>query len=42
MGILDSKVAIITGGARGQGAVEGQLFSDAGATVVLTDRPAKC
>ena len=37
MGLLDNKVAIITGGARGQGAVEGQLFSDAGATVVLTD-----
>ena len=37
MGILDSKVAIFTGGARGQGAVEGQLFADAGATVVLTD-----
>ncbi len=37
MGALDGKVAIITGGARGQGAIEGKLFSDAGATVVLTD-----
>ena len=37
MGVLDGKVALITGGARGQGAIEGQLFIDAGATVVLTD-----
>ncbi|MDG2112594.1 MAG: glucose 1-dehydrogenase [Actinomycetota bacterium] len=37
MGILEGKVAIITGGARGQGAIEGRLFADAGATVVLTD-----
>ncbi len=37
MGELDGKVAIITGGARGQGAVEGRLFSEAGATIVLTD-----
>ncbi len=37
MGVLDGRVAIITGGARGQGAVEGQLFTDEGATVVLTD-----
>ena len=34
---LANKVALITGGARGQGAVEGNLFSQAGATVVLTD-----
>lgn len=34
---LDGKVALITGGARGQGAVEGRLFSEAGAVVVLTD-----
>ncbi len=34
---LKGKVAIITGGARGQGAVEGRLFMEAGATVVLTD-----
>ncbi|WP_419946129.1 SDR family NAD(P)-dependent oxidoreductase [Candidatus Poriferisodalis sp.] len=37
MGVLDGRVAIITGGARGQGAVEGRLFADEGATVVLTD-----
>ena len=37
MGLLDGRVAIITGGARGQGAIEGQLFADEGATVVLTD-----
>ena len=37
MGVLDGRVAIITGGARGQGAVEGQLFTNEGATVVLTD-----
>ncbi|WP_419855679.1 SDR family NAD(P)-dependent oxidoreductase [Candidatus Poriferisodalis sp.] len=37
MGVLDGRVAIITGGARGQGAIEGQLFADEGATVVLTD-----
>jgi 3alpha(or 20beta)-hydroxysteroid dehydrogenase len=34
---LDGKVAIITGGARGQGAATGQLFAEAGASVVLTD-----
>lgn len=34
---LHDKVAIITGGARGQGAVEGKLFNAEGATVVLTD-----
>lgn len=37
MGVLEGRVAIITGGARGQGAVEGQLFVGEGATVVLTD-----
>lgn len=37
MGVLDGRVAIITGGARGQGAIEGELFADEGATVVLTD-----
>jgi len=34
---LQDKVVLITGGARGQGAVEGALFADEGATVVLTD-----
>jgi len=37
MGRLDDKVCLITGGARGQGAEEGALFSSEGATVVLTD-----
>jgi 3alpha(or 20beta)-hydroxysteroid dehydrogenase len=36
-GSLSGKVALITGGARGQGAAEGRLFTDAGATVVLAD-----
>jgi 3alpha(or 20beta)-hydroxysteroid dehydrogenase len=37
MGRLDGIVAVITGGARGQGAEEGRLFASEGATVVLTD-----
>ena len=37
MGRLKDKVAIITGGARGQGAAEGKLFAREGANVVLTD-----
>ena len=37
VGRLDSKVALITGGARGQGAEEGRLFAAEGATVILTD-----
>jgi 3alpha(or 20beta)-hydroxysteroid dehydrogenase len=35
--MLAGKVALITGGARGQGAAEGRLFTDEGATVVLAD-----
>ena len=37
MNRLDNKVAIITGGARGQGAAEAELFVTAGAKVVITD-----
>ncbi len=34
---LEGKVALISGGARGQGSAEGQLFVDEGAKVVLAD-----
>jgi len=37
MGALDGRVAIITGGARGQGAAEGRRFRAEGAVVYLTD-----
>jgi 3alpha(or 20beta)-hydroxysteroid dehydrogenase len=34
---LEGKIALITGGARGQGAVEARLFAKAGATVLIAD-----
>ena len=34
---LDGKIALITGGARGQGEAEGRLFAAQGAHVVLAD-----
>lgn len=37
MGRLDGKVTLISGGARGQGAVETELFSNEGAKVVFGD-----
>jgi 3alpha(or 20beta)-hydroxysteroid dehydrogenase len=37
MGELDGRVALVTGGARGQGAAEARIFVREGATVVITD-----
>src|SRR3954451_5549599 len=37
MGRLDGKVAIVTGGARGQGGAEAALFRAEGAEVIVTD-----
>ena len=37
MGKLDGRVALVTGGARGQGACEAQLFATEGACVVVAD-----
>ncbi|MDQ1430266.1 MAG: 3alpha(or 20beta)-hydroxysteroid dehydrogenase [Actinomycetota bacterium] len=37
MGKLDGRVAIVTGGARGQGAAEGRVLAEEGATVFVTD-----
>ncbi len=37
MGELDGRVALVTGGARGQGAAEARVFAGEGATVVITD-----
>lgn len=41
MNRLDNKIAVITGGASGQGAAEAELFIAAGAQVVITDIDAK-
>jgi 3alpha(or 20beta)-hydroxysteroid dehydrogenase len=37
VGKLDGRVALVTGGARGQGACEAQLFAGEGASVVIAD-----
>ncbi|MSQ19798.1 MAG: SDR family oxidoreductase [Betaproteobacteria bacterium] len=34
---LEGKIALITGGARGQGAVEAKLFANVGATILIAD-----
>ena len=37
MGRVEGKVAIVTGGARGQGAAEARLLVQEGARVMITD-----
>ncbi|HJU57621.1 MAG TPA: glucose 1-dehydrogenase [Actinomycetota bacterium] len=37
MGRLEGKIALITGGASGMGAIASRLFAEEGATIVLTD-----
>ncbi|GIS64339.1 MAG: hypothetical protein CM1200mP3_05870 [Chloroflexota bacterium] len=37
MGRLENKVALISGGSRGMGAVEAEMFANEGAHVVIAD-----
>ncbi len=38
MGMLDGRVALVTGGSKGLGAATARLFAEAGARVVVTLR----